>query len=139
MSSPDASVIVGLGWNGCSYAHGFRWQEATGMADLGTSVPDRSTRANAVSEEGRVIVGWQDAATGFRQGARWVDGRQELFTGPHGAVGEAHGTNADGSLVVGQMCNSLDPARSERVDLDSVDRRPLPSGAQRAREPALHR
>ena len=107
--SPDASIIVGLGWNGCNYAHGFRWQEATGMSDLGTSVPNRSTRANAVSEEGRMIVGWQDAVTGFRQGARWVDGRQELFTGPHGAVGEAHGTNANGSLVVGQVCNSLDP------------------------------
>ena len=104
-ASPDASIIVGLGWDGCNYAHGFSWRESTGMADLGTSVPGRSTRANAVSNEGRMTVGWQDAPTGLRQGARWVDGRQELFIGPHGVVGEALATNADGSLVVGQNCN----------------------------------
>jgi len=104
-ASPDANIIVGLGWNGCNYAHGFSWRESTGMADLGTTVPGRSTRANAVSNEGRMIVGWQDASTGLRQAARWVDGRQELFMGPHGVVGEASATNADGSLVVGQNCN----------------------------------
>ena len=104
-ASPDASIIVGLGWDGCNYAHGFSWRESTGMADLGTTVPGRSTRANAVSNEGRMTVGWQDAPTGLRQGARWVDGRQELFMGPHGVVGEALATNADGSLVVGQNCN----------------------------------
>lgn len=106
-ASADASVIVGLGWNGCRFARGFRWEEATGMVDLGSSVPGRSSRANDASGNGRTIVGWQDQAAGFRQGARWVDGRQELFVGPAGQpMGEAHAANSDGSLIVGQTCDA---------------------------------
>ena len=41
---------------------------------------------------------------GPRMGARWVDGRQEVFAGPDGFVGEAHGANSDASIVVGQTC-----------------------------------
>jgi uncharacterized membrane protein len=33
-----------------------------------------------------------------------VDGRQTLFTGPDGIVGQAFGVNTDGSIVVGQVC-----------------------------------
>jgi probable HAF family extracellular repeat protein len=105
----DGSVLVGLAWNGCSIARAFRWEEATGMVDLGSTVPGRSSRANNVSGDGRVVVGWQDAATGFRQGARWIDGRQQLFAGPAGQVGEAFAASADGSIVVGQVCNPSAP------------------------------
>jgi len=64
----DGSAIVGLGWNGCSHAHGLRWDAITGMSDLGSVVATRASRANAISDDGRVIVGWSDQATGFRQG-----------------------------------------------------------------------
>jgi probable HAF family extracellular repeat protein len=100
----DGTVVVGLAWNGCTIARAFRWEESTGMVDLGSTVPGRSSRANAVSGDGNIVVGWQDATTGFRQGARWVNGRQELFTGPVGVVGEAQAANHDGSVVVGQVC-----------------------------------
>jgi uncharacterized membrane protein len=53
-----------------------------------------------------MIVGWSDQATGFRQGARWVDGGQRRFDGPDGAVGEAFGVNGDGSIIVGYGCGS---------------------------------
>jgi probable HAF family extracellular repeat protein len=105
----DGKVIVGLGWNGCSFARAFRWSEATSVVDLGSSVAGRSSRANAVSADGRVVVGWQEHATGPRQGARWVDGDQELYVGPHGPVGEARAVNVDGSVVVGQTCSFADP------------------------------
>jgi probable HAF family extracellular repeat protein len=52
-ASDDGKVLVGLGWNGCRIAHAFRWEESTGMVDLGTSVPGESTRANNVSGDGR--------------------------------------------------------------------------------------
>ena len=110
-TSGDGKVIVGLAWNGCSFARAFRWEESTGMVDLGSTVPDRSSRADAVSGDGRVVVGFQEHATGFRQGARWVDGRQTLFSGPDGLVGEANAANADGSIVVGQYCR---PATNEQ-------------------------
>jgi uncharacterized membrane protein len=104
----DGNVIVGLGWDGCRIAHGFRWEETTGVVDLGSTVPGRASRANAVSGDGRVIVGWQDDPTGFRQGAVWRDGVQEVLVGPFGAVGEAMDVNSDGSIIVGQSCNPLD-------------------------------
>ena len=57
--SADGKVIVGLAWNGCNFARAFRWEESTGMVDW-----DRqwraSSRANGVSGNGRVVVGWQD-------------------------------------------------------------------------------
>ena len=62
-ATDDGSVVVGLGWDGCNYARGFRWSAANGMVDLG-SANGRSTRANAISNDGRTIVGWTTAATG---------------------------------------------------------------------------
>ena len=91
--------------NGCGPAHAFRWEEKTGMVDLGSLVSGRSTQAMGVSGDGRVVVGGQDGATGYRQGARWVDGRQELFTGPAGGVvGSTRAVNRDGSIVAGRQC-----------------------------------
>lgn len=110
-TNADGKVIVGLAWNGCNFARAFRWEESTGMVDLGSTVAGRSSRADAVSGDGRVVVGFQEHATGFRQGARWVDGRQTLFSGPDGLIGEANAANADGSIVVGQYCR---PATNEQ-------------------------
>jgi probable HAF family extracellular repeat protein len=104
-ASDDGQVVVGLGWNGCRHAHAFRWERATGMVDLG-SLNANPTRANNVSGDGKVVVGWQEETTGFRQGAKWIDRREELIRGPNGAVGEAFDANRDGSLVVGQDCGT---------------------------------
>lgn len=102
-TSYDGKVIVGLAWNGCNFARAFRWEESTGMVDLGTLNAGFSTRANAISGDGHVIVGWQETNSG-RRGARWVDGKLEVYSGPSGIIGEAHAANRDGSIVVGQSC-----------------------------------
>jgi probable HAF family extracellular repeat protein len=104
-ASDDGKVIVGLGWDGCRFAHAFRWEEATGMVDLGSTVSGRSSRANDVSGDGRVVVGWQEDATGPRLGAKWNGRQQELLRGPNGPVGEAFDANRDGSLIVGTHCD----------------------------------
>jgi probable HAF family extracellular repeat protein len=111
-ASDDGRVIVGLGWDGCTFARAFRWEEFTGMVDLGSTVRGQSSRANNVSGDGRVVIGWQEATSGFRQGAMWVGGRQELFMGPHGFVGEAFDANFDGSIIVGGGC---DPGVEEQA------------------------
>jgi uncharacterized membrane protein len=98
------TVHVGLAWNGCNFARAFRWEESTGMVDLGSTVAGRSSRADAVSGDGKVPVGWQEHSTGFRQGAQWVDGRQMLFSYQGQLVGQAAGANADGSIIVGFYC-----------------------------------
>jgi len=108
----DGTVVVGLGWNGCSFARAFRWEESTGMVDLGSTTPGRSSRANAVSGDGRVVVGWQEETSGFRMGAKWVDRTQELIRGPNGTVGEAFAANRDGSLIVGVNCDLFNPVAS---------------------------
>jgi probable HAF family extracellular repeat protein len=102
-ASDDGKVVVGLGWDGCAYARAFRWEESTGMVDLGTTNGE-STRANDVSGDGRVVVGWQEDFTGPRLGVMWRDGVQTPFRGPLGPVGEAYAANFDGSLVVGTRC-----------------------------------
>jgi probable HAF family extracellular repeat protein len=104
-TSRDGSVVVGSAWDGCSITHAFRWEESSGMIDLGSSVAGRPSIARAVSADGRVVVGAQTAATGFTEGARWLDGRQERFPGPDGFVGTANGVNSDGSLAVGRICS----------------------------------
>jgi probable HAF family extracellular repeat protein len=106
--SGDGKVVVGLAWDGCSIARAFRWEESTGMVNLGSTVAGQSSRADAVSGDGKVVVGFQELTSGFWQGARWVGGQQTLFTGPLGFVGQAFDTNGDGSLVVGQVCRPGD-------------------------------
>jgi probable HAF family extracellular repeat protein len=108
-ASDDGSIIVGLGWDGCRTAHAFRWEESTGMVDLGSTTAN-SSRANEVSGDGRVVIGWQEGATGFRQGAKWIDRQQELIRNSAGRnVGEAYAANRDGSIIVGQNCDAFNP------------------------------
>ena len=112
-TSRDGRVVVGLGWDGCNIAHAFRWEESTGMVDLGSTVAGRGSLARAVSADGRVVVGLQTDATGFNRGVRWLDGRQEPFPGPDGFVATANGVNRDGSVAVGRICS---PAASRPTD-----------------------
>jgi probable HAF family extracellular repeat protein len=98
--SDGGEVVVGLGWDGCD-ATGFRWEQATGMVSLG-SLDGNASRANDLSANGQVIVGWDDSDVGDRRGARWVNGVESLLAQPGGLfLGGAEATNADGSVIVG--------------------------------------
>jgi hypothetical protein len=100
--SGDGTTMVGLGWHNQCGARAYRFSTAGGLVDLGSSVPGRSTRANAANGNGTVIAGWQDSNSGFRQGAVWRNGVQKLVTMPNGqAVGEAGAVSGDGDWVVG--------------------------------------
>ena len=81
--SSDGSTLVGLGWVNAGTAHGIYWNQTDGVVDLGSTVTDRSTRANACNQDGSIIGGWQDGISGFRQGAIWVDGVQQLLFHPN--------------------------------------------------------
>ena len=60
------------------------------------------SRANAVNDDGSVIVGWQDQLNGERTAAKWVDGVEEIILTPDGGFnGEAQGVSADGQTIVG--------------------------------------
>jgi len=64
--SGDGNTVVGLSWadttGGYAYAHAVASSVAEGLMDLGSIYDSiqKSTRANAVSYDGSVVVGWQD-------------------------------------------------------------------------------
>jgi hypothetical protein len=65
--SGDGKTVAGLSWADTTgglfaYAHAVAWNHEEGLMDLGSlfSSTGRSTRANAASYDGKVIVGWQD-------------------------------------------------------------------------------
>jgi uncharacterized membrane protein len=98
-------TAVGLVWlaQECR-AHAGSWDLVAGGAatDLGSFVERNASRANAISGDGHVIVGWQDGDTGSRQGARWVDGVEEYVLNPAGeGVGEVAFVNFDGTVMAG--------------------------------------
>jgi probable HAF family extracellular repeat protein len=98
--SGDGSKIVGLGWVNAGTAHGFQWDAVNGMVDLG-SLGGESSRANGISSDGHLIVGWdQDPSTGWWRGAKWVDGVEELMA-PGTNLGMAQGCSSDGTWIVG--------------------------------------
>ena len=103
-TSRDGKVVVGYARNGCNISHAFRWEESSGMVDLGSRVTGRGTFAAGVSADGHVAVGYQEQATGFSEGAKWVGTTQERVPGADGFVGTANATNADGSIIVGRIC-----------------------------------
>ena len=108
-ASDDGKVVVGLAWDSCRIARAFRWEESTGMIDLGTTTANH-TRANEVSGDGRVVVGWQESDVGYRQGAKWIDRQQTIIRNAAGrVVGEAHAANVDGSIIVGRHCDPFNP------------------------------
>ena len=98
-------TLVGLGWlPQICRANAVSWDLVNGgpATDLGTLVPGRASRANGISGDGRIIVGWQDDEIGQRAGARWVDGVESLILTPAGeSVGEVAATNYDGSVMAG--------------------------------------
>jgi len=121
-ASHDGSVVVGSSEIADNWSRAFRWREgATNgaadnpqMLDLGT-LGGRSSYAEAVSADGRWVVGGaQDAAnrdlafrwseeTGMESIEDWL-GRQGVFTDGYTLV-EAVGVSDDGTVVVGYMEN----------------------------------
>lgn len=100
--SIDGTAIVGLGYLTAANAHAVKWDAVNGVVDLGSMVAGRSSRANAISASGNVVVGWQDEPTGTRSGAKWMDGVESFITDNNGNnVGEAGGISADGNTIIG--------------------------------------
>lgn len=100
--SADDGTVVGLAYS-ADNAVAFRWHAATGMGELPRLDADSASRANAISRDGRVIVGWNDTDVGYRRAVKWVDGAVTEFLDAGGQqVGEALGINRDGSVVVGE-------------------------------------
>jgi probable HAF family extracellular repeat protein len=100
--SADDGTVVGLSYNAQGNAVAFRWNAATGIAELPRLDADSYARANAISRDGHVVIGWNDTETGYRRAVKWTDGViSELLDAQSLQVGEALGVNRNGSVIVG--------------------------------------
>lgn len=112
--SADGQTVVGLAWVGGFAAHAVAHNAAEGLMDLGSLVSDRSTRANAVSGDGSIVVGWQDS-DGPWKSAVWRKNpaggyfpNEYLLIDPNGSttddnnqLGECNAISADGHWIGG--------------------------------------
>jgi probable HAF family extracellular repeat protein len=89
-ASADGNTIVGLSRNLSGHFEAFRW-----TADGGVSLLGPGSYASDVSGDGRVIIGWHGSAGG----SRWTE--QTGWTPLGHPQTDAHGINADGSVIVG--------------------------------------
>lgn len=102
--SSDGNTIVGLGWVTAGTAHPAVWSPQSGMTDLGSTVANRSARANSVNQTGTVIGGWQDTDLGMWIGAIWKNGQQTLIYDTSGIPSmEITSISDDGNWAVGSM------------------------------------
>lgn len=64
--SGDGNSVAGSAWidsnnaGGSVVTHAAVWNQTEGLIDLGSLFLDKSTRVNAISNDGSVAVGWQD-------------------------------------------------------------------------------
>jgi hypothetical protein len=101
--SGNGQSVVGLGWTGNFRAHAIQWNEGAGLTDMGSTVVGNSSRANNTNHDGSIVVGWQDAESGFRQAAVWNNGVQTLLSDAitNEALSEAQAVSSDGAWVGG--------------------------------------
>jgi uncharacterized membrane protein len=111
--SGDGETVVGLYWRGdftTGGAHASRWTTDTGVVDLGSG--GGNSRANACSQDGSVIVGWdEDPGFGTWWPAVWRDGVRAVLSETAGWC-LANCVTDDGTIIGGV---SYDPDLGSRV------------------------
>ncbi len=131
--SGDGNTIVGNSWadpangNGTTlYTHGFAWNATEGIIDLGSMYANqnKNARADAVSHDGNIIVGWQDL-NGPWKSAVWRKNpaggyfpNEYLLVDPNGdpndeynQLGQASAISSDGNWIggYGDYANNNEP------------------------------
>lgn len=101
----EGDYAVGLTWQGCAIAQGWLWDKATNTTIALGRPNGRSTRANAVKNDGTKVIGWGTALFGTRRGATWENGTWTFLNDPNGLEPKA----CTGGLGKGCTSNSADP------------------------------
>lgn len=100
--SSNGKNNVGFAWNSASTGEAVLWKENATIVGLGSTTAGGNSRANQVNSDGSVVAGWQESSDGFREGAIWKNGVQQLLKDNNGdALGEAIAISADGKTICG--------------------------------------
>lgn len=101
--SGDGNTVLGLYWRPGQtggLAHAAAWKPGASFTGLGSS--GGSSRVEASSFDGSVIVGWDEHPTfGNRRAAVWENGVKTVFDPTGDGPSELHGVTPDGGLLVG--------------------------------------
>jgi probable HAF family extracellular repeat protein len=94
--SADGQIVVGV-----AGGTAFRWTQAGGLQDI-NPVPGQASDADAISEDGKVIVGEFQLPSGPYHAFRWTASTGMVDLGTLGGPGSrALAVNHDGSVIVG--------------------------------------
>lgn len=96
----SGTVQVGNAWVSAGNAHAIVVNNGV-LSDLGSNVADRSSRADAVSNDGSFIGGYQDQSDGFRAAAVWINGVEKVLDYNGIPLSQVHGISGDGQWAVG--------------------------------------
>lgn len=130
----DDGSAVGLAWmSDWSVARAYYYSAAAGaVTPLPVTDPQMASRANSISADGRIIVGWNDEpATGFRRGVVWEDGvatyPMATVDGTRYNLGEGSAASGNGKWVVGHFYprKKADSAWRLNVETGEVTEIPL--------------
>jgi hypothetical protein len=106
--SADGTVACGLSWDGCS-GRAFRWTQATGMVEMQNQA-NGGNRASVISADGTLLAGFAQGSF-ERTPTIWdAAGNGDLLDPPNGdALGEIHGMNDAGTIMLGTWADPNDP------------------------------
>lgn len=96
----DGSVQVGNAWVAGGSAHAIVVRNGM-LTDLGSNIAGRSSRADAVSNDGSLIGGYQDQEDGYRAAAVWIDGVEQVLTLEGNPLQQVNAVSGDGRWAVG--------------------------------------
>ncbi|WP_334125612.1 T9SS type A sorting domain-containing protein [Empedobacter brevis] len=118
--SKDGKYIAGLGATPNGSFHGILWNETNGIVDLETK-GDYYSRANGVSDDGRIAVGWQD--TDFdRWGVYWEDGVQHQVYDQEGyEVLELGNISGNGKWMIGATSEDIAMRYSKETGVQKIE------------------
>lgn len=120
--SNNGQHVAGLAWLPAFRAYGFVWNAQDGMRALPPLFADRNSRANAVSDDGRVVAGWGENEFGWWMGLRWVDGVPQALTNDEGDyIGEVVACSTDCSVMTGINYSETDPVTGSQAYRWTVD------------------
>ncbi|WP_300671488.1 T9SS type A sorting domain-containing protein [Soonwooa sp.] len=100
--SSDGTTAVGAGGEN-GYTRSFKWVKDTGFINLGSTYPNRDSRADAISNDKKVVGGYQDQLNSLRTATYWMDGNEiniKTATGDF-VEGIVHAINYDGTIMAG--------------------------------------